>query len=226
MCATAQKGVLMNKILFSSVIVVFIILSSCANNSEDPTNILNYSVLRERKVSNETTIDIRINNEVDKVKITDFTRSYYKNITRTGNLIIIFYLPQMTIGEGGWASSQSDGSKVEVTILGFSKSQIDQISQNPKDNALGIWKWSSVGAMIYLRKDGNNYTLEMLFKDGKSLKKAVSLSRVSGIIVIRQKEKSGLGDYYKIGSKDDLEFWDDEGKSGSAAVEKPLVVDF
>jgi len=218
----------MRKKIIYFIIISLTLIMSCTGKNEntDLSKLFKYSIINEDKMNGvKTMINIRIAKEVEKEKLYEFTQSYHKIFVNTPRLFINFYLPKMIVGEGSWASSQSDGSKIEVSIYGFTKDQSEEIT-NIQDNVIAKWKWNIIGAMIYLRKDDNKYTLEILSEDGSSLKKDVILSRVNGIVEIREIEKNIHGDYYKISLNGDLEFWDAEGKSGSAVVEKPLKIDF
>lgn len=119
--------------------------------------------------------------------------------------------------------SDKNEAKAVPAKTEYSKS-VETQSPKPKidENIIGSWKWSIINATINLKKVENTYILEMLFDDGSKRERNVSLKKNGSLFEIRVLDDNPRGEFYKINNTGDLEFWDDEGKSGSAVVTKKL----
>ncbi len=87
-------------------------------------------------------------------------------------------------------------------------------------DSLGNWKWSIMNAEVILKKNEKNYILEFKLDDGSSRKRNVCIHTDGDIIELRVSDDNPYGEYYKINTSGDLEFWDNEGKFDLATVVK------
>jgi len=132
---------------------------------------------------------------------------------------IVYYLPDMTVGAGGWATTHFTPD-LKVSILGSTLEQ-EQAFLNeatPSDRKI-IGRWvndSIVGTRITIfRQEGDLY-IEHVYKDGSSGKEALvetssTLGRRFDMV-----EGSSSGDHWILDSQGDLQIRDNEGLISTA----------
>ena len=194
---------------------------------KDLYNILNYTFIDEIKIhSKKSTINIRIFKESKFDILYNFTKFLYEYFYNDKELIkVFFYLPEMQVGNGAYAMSETDGKNIDVKIYGYTTDKINELSSILQDeNIIGIWKYNLFGgSLIYLRKDNSNYTLLRFFNDGSKLEKKVIINKVNNQIEIREIETNHFGQYYKVLLNGDLEIWDNEGYINTATAIKTIT---
>ena len=84
------------------------------------TNEIQYTIINEEKFLNiKTSLDIRLEFEVNKETITKIANELRKDGRRNYQRVFInYYLPGMEVGKGAWALSHFNPN-LEVQILGF-----------------------------------------------------------------------------------------------------------
>lgn len=135
---------------------------------------------------------------------------------------ISYYLPDMKVGRGAWATSHFDPD-LKVKILGATYEEKESISESSKQKSIEknkdiIGKWfydipyASHSITLY-RKDNKIYMYRN-FKDGSSGTHVMTLENTP-----KGKKYQEVGEeeeYYLINSKGNLEIWDSAGLIGTA----------
>lgn len=161
-------------------------------------------------------LDVRLSRKVEEDALRSIARNLKKDDPkRYERTFIVYYLPDMELDAGGWATTHFN-PELEVNILGLTTKQEEALATKAEDasrKVVGRWLDQSpmVGGKISIyRKDGKLY-MERTFKDGSgSNKEMVEKSSSNGK---RFEEKSGasFGEHYIIDQKGDLQIRDQEG---------------
>ena len=204
------------------VLVVLIILSIIAEAGAKKAVIppdIKYSIISKNIVSNEKrSLDIRINKRVSKdvlkaiaLKLKAQEDKKYK---RT---FIGYYLPNMEINAGYWASTHFNPS-LEVKIYGISKDQYSKLRKSPKANQgekiVGNWLDKSLpqGKITIYTKDGKLF-IRKTYNDGSVSNDECKKYKVGRQVRIKKKTDK-LGDFFVIDKKGYLWHGDSEGLWG------------
>lgn len=166
-------------------------------------------------------LDIRLNHRVEE----DVLRSIATELknadqNRYERTFIVYYLPKMEVGAGGWATTNFNPD-LEVKILGLTPKQEKTFandSEDSKRDVIGIWLDRDGKITIY-RKGGKLY-LERKFKDGSSSNnKMVEKSSSSGK-GFEEKGGASFGEYYVIDRQGNLQIRDQDGLVATAKKTK------
>ena len=181
-----------------------------------PINEILYTIINEEKMGNiKTSIDVRLESEVNKETITKIANELRKDGRRNYQRVFInYYLPGMEVGSGAWALSHYN-PELEVEILGLTKDEktrlLEKTSQ-PDSNVIGRWidQTPYMGGVITISRNANILKLSIKYKDGSSTKKKLIEKIVNG-----QKrwieEDNVFGEYYVLNNDGNLSIYDTEG---------------
>jgi hypothetical protein len=166
-------------------------------------------------------LDVRLSRKVEE----DVLRSVALNLKRDDpkryeRTFIVYYLPDMEVGAGGWATTHFN-PELEVKILGLTAKQEESLATKVEDVArevVGSWLDQSpmVGGRISIyRKEGMLY-MERTFKDGSSSNKELAEKPSSGGKRFEEKGGSRFGEHYIIDEQGNLQIRDQEGLIATA----------
>lgn len=166
-------------------------------------------------------LDIRLNRKVSK----DVLRLIAMNLKkddpkRYKRTFIVYYLPDMEVGAGGWATTHFN-PELEVKILGLTTKQEEALATKVEDaerEVVGSWfdQTPMVGGKISIyHKDGKVY-MERTFNDGSSSKKEMVKKPSSNGKRFEEKSGSNFGEHYIIDQQDNLQIRDQEGLISTA----------
>lgn len=165
-----------------ALIAAFAILACGESSSQDasapekssvPPD-LDYEIISEDSYQNERrSLDVRISRKVDEDGLEAL--AYRLREQASGSVertFIVYYLPGMEVGAGGWATSHFD-PELDVQILGVSEdasSQIENIRDQYGQNLIGIWENNQPGsaATFALVRKESGFEMERIFPDGSS----------------------------------------------------------
>ncbi len=202
-------------IIMVSFLICFI---SCGTKETQDavSNEIKYTIINEEKIENiKTSIDVRLESEVNKETITRIANKLRKDGRRNYQRVFInYYLPGMEVGSGAWALSHFNPN-LEVQILGFTKEEKTQLLENTsplESNLIGRWIDNTpyLGGVITISRNANILELSIKYKDGsKSSKKLIEK------IVNGQKrwieEDNVFGEYYVLNNDGNLSIYDTDG---------------
>ncbi len=139
-----------------------------------------------------------------------------KHLIANPKAFILYYLPNMPVGSGAWATSHFNPN-LEIRILGLSiqeEQALEAESTLPNVEVIGIWvdDWTSSRITIY-PENGSLY-LEQVFSDGSSRKE--ELVENSSTLGRRFDMKEESIDYFIIDSDGNLQLHDNLGLISTA----------
>ena len=161
-------------------------------------------------------LDVRLSRKVEE----DVLRAIAMNLKkddpkRHERTFIVYYLPEMKVGAGGWATTHFNPD-LEVNILGLTLKQEIAFAKKVEDTTrevVGNWLDQSpmVGGKISIyRKDGKIY-MEREFKDGSSSNEEMVEKPSSSGTRYEEKGGSNFGEYYILDRQGNLQIRDREG---------------
>ena len=166
-------------------------------------------------------LDVRLNRKVQEDVLRSIARELKKaDRNRYERTFIVYYLPEMKVGAGGWATTHFNPD-LEVNILGLTAKQEEALFNAPEDakrEVIGSWLDQSpmVGGKITIyRKDGKLY-LEQKFKDGSSSNKEMVEKPSSRGRRFEEKGGASFGEHYVIDRQSNLQIRDQEGLVATA----------
>ncbi|OGE83037.1 MAG: hypothetical protein A2Y39_07045 [Candidatus Delongbacteria bacterium GWF2_40_14] len=207
-------------------IFVLVIVATLASLYAASFKGVGYSVIQRNSVPNiKVTIDIRLEKKVDKVFLNEFALYLKKNEkVKHKNMFICYYLPDMTVGAGAWATTHFNPN-LDVRILGMTIEQESKFTPdklNSDSEIIGRWKDESplVGAFITIFKRNNQIFLSKKYIDGSKSEIEIIQKKQSGKIKYQEKLENRFGTYYLIEKNGDLSVYDNDGFITSAKVTK------
>ena len=131
-----------------------------------------YSVISDNIYRNaKRSIDVRLEQKVSEEALRAIAMKL-KNIERVKyeRTFIAYYLPDMKVGAGAWATSHFDPS-LEVRILGLTAAEETTMTREAKSTSrdvVGIWMDDRplIGATITIYRENAKLYLESKYKDG------------------------------------------------------------
>lgn len=178
-----------------------------------------YSIISEKKVPTvKRALDIRLNKKVSPevlkaiaLELKQLDRNTYQ---RT---FILYYLPEMEIGAGAWASAHFNPD-LEVKIYGLTteeETNLRKPSAEPQGKILGEWLCDQPfveGASTLYVQDGRVY-MKTVYKDGSSGTDEMVEKKSERGRRFQVKGGSAVGEYYLINTYGLLELWTDMGRT-------------
>lgn len=166
-----------------------------ASKNEDRSK-LNANILLSKKIDESQIRELG-------VKIKDSISGYQKNY-------FFFYLHGMTVGSGAWATA-SFSPEEEIRILGATQAEEDSSKSKLRVDGKIIGKWydeqRSASGLAFYEKNGKCF-LKRVIKGGTP-----TITRfVRNGNILKPKEKTGFGEYFKMQDDGTLAFVNNEGK--------------
>lgn len=156
--------------------------------------------------------DIRLKNKIEEKEIENIANEIKHNYPNYKRYFVSYYLPEMKIGSGAWATSHSNPT-LSVRILGASIEEEKIISNvsNVDGDIIGEWIDNSPGGSSYLciyEKDGGDYFKEVFndgsYRDNKLQKRSEGyIHPLDDGVTIKIEEDGNLG-FYENGERYDL----------------------
>ena len=173
-----------------------------------------------RQANVKASLDVRLAERVSKAKLTAIAnelQGFADN--KQPSIFIVYYLPNMKIDAGGWATSHFN-PKLEIKILGTTKEEHarlrKEVSTPIGNNVIGRWmdKTAFPGVITFLRKDGKVFKTKT-FQDGSKGEYEMVVRKVGSQTRYSEKD-SKTSDYVIIKTNGDLAHGDDEGLWGTS----------
>lgn len=178
-----------------------------------------YEVLRETKLPGiKRSLDVRLSERTDEAELRDIAMKLKAlDPAAYERTFIVYYLPGMEPGAGGWATSHFN-PKLEVKILGMSREQEDALTSKIDSRVLGTWASRGImAAVVTIERSSKGLLMRQKFKDGSEsqtlLKEAYEPQPGKRY---HYKEGSSFGEHVRINQAGDLEFWDKDGLISTA----------
>ncbi len=165
----------------------------------------NYTIIQEDKIKGiKYSVDLEIAKEIYEYEIVGIFNAIKGRNQGYERYFVHFYLPDMKVGSGAWATANYSSGELKVSILGLTAKAVNEAQAKNHDNSIGVWKNNLYGSIVHLVKRGDSFVFLEEFEDG-----------VLEEPVIRDGWKffiptSPTGDFYYLVGKY-LEVWDEEG---------------
>jgi hypothetical protein len=133
-----------------------------------------YSIIKTETVASaKRSLDVRLNQRVSEDVLRAIALELKgQDATRYDRTFILYYLPDMEVGAGAWASTHFNPN-LEVRILGLSPEQMASLQSETVDSSrdvLGSWLDETIGlsCRITIYRENEKTYCEEKFKDGSS----------------------------------------------------------
>lgn len=204
-------------------LLFLIVLTSCGGGSNLPDGI-EYSVIDEDQNENlqKTNINIRISKKVEEATLKIIAEELKAERDGFENLWIFYYLPDMKVGSGAWATTHYTPD-LKVQILGSTEKEDETTTQTEDIPGDVIGKWRSdkslMGAALIMYKgEGGKLFMQTNFKSSKPMTEELKESTSNGLK--RYDYENTHGEYYLIEKNGNLGMYDSDGKYDEAVIIK------
>lgn len=160
-------------------------------------------------------LDVRLNKKVSEDVLTAIA-SELRNRDRRQfeRTFIVYYLPDMQVGAGGWATTHFDPS-LKVVIQGLSRDEeLALVSGSTASDRHVIGQWLDdrpyVGNRITIYRSGGQLMLERRYRDGSNSEDQLRERSTSRGRRFEEIENES-GEYFLIDTRGDLQAWDADG---------------
>lgn len=196
---------------FFTLCFVFVVVG--CSEPKDINSLVDYKIIKEAQNSNFNTasVDIRLSKKASKEELSALANSLRKGRKSFEYLWIAYYLPDMKVGSGAWATTHFN-PELEVKILGLTAEKEEQIIYStmieaPGDEVLGIWidDRPYVGATITIYRENQKLYLKSQYKDGSSSIKEMTEFESTGGIKLVEKNGNPHGEYFMLDERGKLQ---------------------
>lgn len=193
---------------------MFLIVSSCNPIPPD----VDYDIISSMKndTLKKVNIEVRINKKVDKYVLKSIANEIKSDtiLTTYDKIWIFYYLPDMEIGSGAWATTHFTPN-LEVKILGSTEKQ-DKKAIKKTDGIdgkiIGKWKEEQYTSSVYvIYQKENQVFIRTIFPNSQISDESLIKKNVGEITRYDYKEDGYNGEYFKI-ADGILEFYNSEDK--------------
>ena len=178
-----------------------------------------YSVIQTNIVTGiRKSIDVRLDEEVSEASLRAIALELKSGDSRHyERTFIVYYLPGMPVGAGGWANTHFDPA-LEVRILGLAgpgeRADVSEsLISDRKD--IGSWLDEVSGIQIVMYREGGKSYVEQYFRDGKFLKEELAGNPSTGGQRLETTGGSG-GSHWVIDPAGNLQIRDNVGLISTA----------
>jgi hypothetical protein len=220
---------MINKLLIglSSILCLTLMIACNPSPVEEQTEVasvipanVSYEVLNTDIIPDiKRSLDIRLNKKVSE----DVLRAIALELKSSDSndyehTFICYYLPDMTVGAGAWATTHFDPT-LEINIYGLTVQEEQELIAEPTPSnveIIGIWLDELTGTRIIFYQEDDMIFMEWQFKDGSSLKEEMIKSSSPLGQRFDKKEGSDYGDHWIIDQDGNLQIRDDFGVISTA----------
>ncbi len=158
-------------------------------------------------------VTVRLKSKVSKEVLSQIAKKIKNG---NGNFyertFILYYLPEMEIGAGAWATTHFNPT-LKINVIGLTlkeEKRLKNSAKNSNRNEIGSWVTESLPGILTIYKKEMSYFLEWRFNDGSKLNR--ELIKKSSPRGIRFERKNKFrGEYYIVNNINNLESWDEMG---------------
>ena len=226
-----MEGLGMKAVTIAVVIVAVLSAMACQSEEAEPQIIpagVSYSVIDTdiRSImfpvpGTKRSLNVRLNKKVSEDVLRAIALTLKSNDSRQyDQTFIVYYLPGMAVGPGGWATTHFDPT-LEVRILGLTEQEEQALVTEPAASdreVIGSWldEIAYVGSRITIyREDGTLY-IEWKRTNRTSLKEELVEKPSPLGQRFDKKEGSSLDDYWTIDVEGNLQIRDNDGLISTA----------
>lgn len=174
-----------------------------------------YSVIAKNTMGNEKCgVDVRIQEPIGEPALRELAQQIrQEQCPRRPRVFIAFYLPEMEVGAGSWASGQfTPELSIDRPSAWMDKDLPGLLREiSSKRNLIGVWTaYAGVGRVLLLERDGDRIMLRTRFEGGKE---NVAETQVESIGKVTRYRFVGnrFGEYLEVDARGSLWIYDREG---------------
>jgi hypothetical protein len=170
----------------------------------------------ERVTHAKVSLTVRLSRKVSHEELETIARSLRKQEGDYKHVFMTYYLPEMAIGAGAWATTHFNPT-LDVQVLGLSAETEKRIfsaeRRSISGTVLGTWidEQPFVASRITIREDEGQLFMDRLFKDGSSSQKRLLEQRTPSGRRFANMEPSPHGDHFILTPDGTLEIRDHDG---------------
>lgn len=182
---------------------------------------VNYTILSDEAMPpHKRSIDVRLNKRVPESVLTTIAHELRSRDARAfERTFIVYYLPDMEVGSGGWATSHFDPD-LEVAILGMTPDQEQVLTaEQPSSDREVVGAWMDdrpfMTSRLTIYRSEGQLLLERKYPDGSS---GESRLRERATSAGRRFDEVGrtTGDYFLLDQSGELQIRDSSGLIATA----------
>jgi len=171
-------------------------------------------VKAHRQANIKASLDVRIYARVTKEKLVAIANELHGFAdNKQPRLFIVYYLPEMQVDAGGWATSHFNPT-LAIKILGTTKEELARLQKEAStptgNDVIGRWMDNETafpGVITLLRKNGAIFKTKT-FQDGSKGEDEMVVHKVGSQTRYIEKRFIKLGDYLVITKNGDLAYGD------------------
>jgi len=169
-----------------------------------------YQVInRTESALNKVSFDIQLETKLSDSEIRQLATHLKSTVSdRVKRVFIVYYLPDMQIGSGAWATSHFTPD-LEIKILGMTEGEAEDLLKRAEgeDDSSQLGRWVDnrpyVSSIILLIEQDGQIHLHQYFQDGSELIESVTINGDRYLLE--------SGEYLRINRDGKLEWYDSEG---------------
>lgn len=179
-----------------------------------------YSIISDKPTGTvKRSVDVRLKEKVSEETLEGIAKEIRaSNPRKFERTFIVYYLPEQTVGAGGWATSHFNPT-LEVNVLGLSADSETATVAKEGETEIGRWEYSAPpGFVAVVLKTEKGVTIRRVFGDGSSSDEEMTASQKGGEIVLTPVEENDFGEHWIVGSDGSLQLMDKDGLIGKAVA--------
>lgn len=195
-------------------LVSLLVLSMPFSNSVAGTvdgatySIISEDDFRDDRRTVQVRLDKKVSAETIKIIAQSIKKTEHSKFKRT---FIIYYLPDMKVGSGGWATSHFEPD-LKVSILGLSAKEENAMTQAAETasagrDVVGVWldEDAYAGVTITVYRENKKLYVESKYKDGSESTAEMTENKLSNGTRLVEKGGNPHGEYLVLGNNGDLQ---------------------
>ena len=189
--------------------LVFVIVG--CSEPDDTNSVVDYKIIKETENHNfsKANVEVRLSKKVSKEELSTLANSLRKDRKSFERLWIAYYLPDMKVGSGAWATTHFD-PELEVKILGLTAEEEEKMARAAKSTSrdvLGIWMDDRpyAGATITIYRENKKLYLESKYKNGSGSIEEMTESQSTAGTKLVEKGGNPHGEYFVLDKKGNLQ---------------------
>lgn len=179
-----------------------------------------YTVLEQQALgTTKLSVTVRLPEAVSETELKRVAHEIRRSQTvRYDGIRIVYYLPEMVVGERAWATTFFDPD-LDIQILGFEEGRSETAVASSKSagrTVMGAWRDQHTASIITLYEKDSTVYLEMRFSDGSASTDRVRVENTPNGKKISEIPANERGEYFVWDSYENLHLYDAEGRFSTA----------
>lgn len=171
-----------------------------------------YTILNDHASSYKRSVDVRLQKRVTASALETIAHEIKRSGPSAPNIFIVYYLPGVRPGSGGWATSHFTPD-LTVNIQGETAEESQEAEQVEKTADRDVYRDSRPYApkRVWIEKSGGRHAVVQVQYDDSRGRTNVRRSTRGGVEYYHPVEATGTGDHWRKPNGQPLEVWDNQG---------------